>query len=127
MDINEIKLKLSGSANISEQLELGNEYSLTISNAECREVREVPNDDGTVNRIYNLKLSEMSEVNIISGQKVIQSKKKGSQSQKLRMAIYQVWLDEYQASIEFDKYYEKQMSDLIKQIQSEAFIGDRLA
>ena len=79
MDLNEKKASLKGRVNISKELELGKCYDLTVKDAECREVKEIPCDDGTKNIIYSIVVSELSEMNIISENGVIPAKKKGSQ------------------------------------------------
>lgn len=84
MEVNEYKIKLSGSANIPQGLINGKGYDLTISDAEVRKIERIPNDSGQEDEIASLKISEMSEVNIISEKTVIKARKRGSQSQKLR-------------------------------------------
>ena len=93
MEINEHQIRLTGKANLISGLENGKEYDLTISSADVRKIEEVPNDDGTYNRVATLKISEMSEVNIISEKEVIKSKSKKSASQRLRGRSY-VWCSE---------------------------------
>ena len=66
-------VKVIGRAEIPEDLVLGNEYDLTIANVECRKTEEVPNDDGTNTKIYYLKISAMSEINIVGEREIIKS------------------------------------------------------
>jgi hypothetical protein len=109
---NELKIKLAGIACINMPIILGQNYDLTIKNVECREVKEIPNDDGTSNIIYKLMISELSEINIITGRDIIKAKKKGSQSQILRLAIQDKWEQEGQDG-DFDDFYVKQMNNVI--------------
>ena len=62
MQINEYSLKLTGKANIPQPLKLGFSYDLEIKNAEIRKSEQIPNDDGTMDEIYKLEISELSEV-----------------------------------------------------------------
>jgi len=56
--INERKLRVNGAGNIPKDLELGKAYDLVIENAEVRKSEEHPNDNGTINRVYTLRVSE---------------------------------------------------------------------
>lgn len=114
MDLNEIKLKINGTVNINKPLKLGKDYDLTVSNAEVRSVGErLPNDDGTYNEIYKIRLSELSEVNIISEHEIIRGKKRrGSMAQKLRYEIQKRW-DDLGLECDFEDYYNKEMSEII--------------
>jgi hypothetical protein len=89
MNLNELKFKLSGTANLQKPLKLGSMYDLTISDAEVRSAGErVPLDDGSYNEVYKLKFSELSEINIISEKEVVMAKpKRGSKAQKFRMSL----------------------------------------
>lgn len=111
--INEQKIKLAGIANISTPLILGQNYDLTMKNVECRKIEETPNDDGSSDKIYKLLISELSEINIIAGRDILKAKKKGSQSKRLRWEIQKKW--ELEGGEEdFDDYYAKEMSEIIK-------------
>ena len=44
LNINENKLKLSGTANLSKELELTKNYDIIIKNAEVRKIEDLPTD-----------------------------------------------------------------------------------
>lgn len=86
--VNERAIKLSGQANIEQDLVLSHEYSILIENVECRGVEELPNDDGTTDKIFKLKASPLSRLTIKADNgEIITTKTKGSPSQRLRNAI----------------------------------------
>lgn len=90
LTLNENKMKLSGSANLPHQLINGKSYALTISEAEVRGVSEDPNDNGTFDRTFKMRISEKSEINIISEKEIIKATpKKGSKSQAWRFLVSQ--------------------------------------
>ena len=118
---NEIQLKITGSANIPNGLELGKEYDLTLSNVECRKSEEHPNDDGSVNKVFTVKLSPFSEVNIISEKEIIKGKAKGgSMSQVIRRFIC---FDLYAAespNCTPDEFYQKIQSEFLESLKIRA-------
>lgn len=115
MEINEHQLRISGKSNIISGLTIGKNYDLTIGDCECRKIEEVPNDNETCNKIYTLKISEMSEVNIISEKEIIKSKPKvKTQSQVLRWKIEQRWQDTG-SDLEKEDFYIKEMSRIISE------------
>lgn len=115
MPINEKMLRISGRCNIESQLVIGKEYDLTISGVECRKAEEVPTDNGMVDKIFTLRLSNLSEVNIISEGEIVKSKPKvKSQSQALRWLIEQKW-GETGSELDKEDFYIKEMSRIIKE------------
>jgi hypothetical protein len=112
MEVNERKLKLFGTANLPQSLELGKVYDLEITNAEVRSAGElISNDDGTANEIFRVKISELSEITLKDEKQFIKARKsKGSMAQKLRMEIMNGWSGEG----EFEDYYTKQMAEIIE-------------
>ena len=118
MTINEHQIKLSGKANVISGLTNGKTYDLTISEAECRKIEEIPNDDGTCNRIALLRISELSKVNIIGEGEIIQSKKKKlTQSQYLRLAIERK-LEQSGSDLEREDFYIKEMTRIISEYKN---------
>lgn len=113
LKLNENQLKISGRCNILSGLTLGKTYDLTLKDVECRKSEEIPTDDGEKNIIYTLRISNLSEVNVIGEGEIIQTKKKKTtQSQVLRMKIEERW---EQSGSELDKedFYIKEMSRII--------------
>lgn len=113
MEIREQKIKLSGVANIPQPLEMSKDYDLQITNAEVRKIEEIPNDDGTMDKQFCIKISEMSEVFISFGKEIIKARKKGSQAQILRYKL-QDMADKL--GKEREDYYKRYMSALIEKI-----------
>ena len=114
MDTNEKSIRLSGTANIRKELELEKNYDLTISNAEVRKVEQIGNNDGTYDKIFHLRISVMSEVNIIGDKELIKAKPKGTQSQMLRAIIRLLWEQQYQGDYEdFENFYKEELTKLI--------------
>lgn len=87
-EVNERVIKLSGQVNVAQDLELTKCYHLLVEGAECRSVSELPNDDGTINRVFSLKVSELCRLTLKDGGQLIKTKAKGSPSQRLRNSIY---------------------------------------
>ena len=115
MEINEHQVKLSGKCNILSGLTNAKTYDLTISNAEVRKIEETPNDDETYNRVAVLKISDLSEINIISEGEIVKSKPKvKTQSQVLRWKIEQKWQDTG-SDLEKEDFYIKEMSRIISE------------
>lgn len=111
MDLNENKIRLSGVANIPSGLTNGKSYDLTLKDVEVRKVEEVPNDDGTYDKIFSLKISELSEINIIDERTIITAKKKPSkQSVVLRMVLEEKARN---LGLDTEEYYKKRMSEII--------------
>lgn len=113
MEINEHVLKISGKANILSGLTIGKNYDITVGDLECRKSEEIPTDNGKVDKIYTLRLSNLSEVSIISENEIIKSTQKTrSQSQVLRWKIEQRW-QESGSDLEKEDFYIKEMSRII--------------
>lgn len=117
MEINERKLKILGQVNIDRELEHGKEYQIAIEKAEMRGISEEPNDDGTIDRIFKLKISEMSKVNLLNDKgELIKGKRKGSASQELRRCILQYYDEQLSGDGEYlnsENFYQLEMSKLI--------------
>lgn len=108
---NEFKLKLGGTANLNKELELTKNYDIVIKNAEVRKTEDLPNDNGSFDRVFTLKISELSEIEIIGDRDAISAKKKGSQAKLLRFEIQQR-ADEL--GEDRDAFYTKEMSIIIE-------------
>lgn len=112
MEINEFKIKLTGTANVIKELVLGKSYDLHLTEAEVRSVKEIPNDDNTKDRIYTIQISELSAVQIISEKETIRARKMGSQSQKLRVVLIH---EADEAGQDRELYYKNEMTKIIKE------------
>jgi hypothetical protein len=91
--INELKVKLSGTVNIPREILTNAIIDLKINRADCLDYRLINNQDGSFNKIFNVKISELSEVEFISDREKIDGNKKKSASQRLRGRAY-VWTAE---------------------------------
>lgn len=113
MIINENKLKIQGSLNILSSLEIDKTYDFTCSNLEITGSQDRTNNDGTINRTFIGRLNELSEINLIGEGEIIQTKKKkGSQSQVLRMKIEERW-EQMGSEMDKEDFYTKEMSKII--------------
>jgi hypothetical protein len=86
MEINSHIIKLSGSAELDRQLDLGKEYKFFGTGA-VSDINHSSNEDGTFDQVHKLKLLTLA---IESEGELIPAKDKGRQSQKLRKAIYSI-------------------------------------
>jgi hypothetical protein len=91
--INELKVKLSGTVNIPREILTNAIIDLKINRADCLDYRLINNQDGSFNKVFNVKISELSEVEFISDREKIEGNKKKSASQRLRGRAY-VWTAE---------------------------------
>lgn len=118
MKINEIKIRLSGTASINQPLDLCKNYDISISNAEVRKVEEVPNDDGTADKIYKIAISSFSEVTLIGEKEMIKAEvRKGSQSQILRKVITELWEQQHAGEIDKEEFYKNYMAAIIETVK----------
>ena len=111
MTTNEYKIKLTGIANTERPLKNGFCYDLEIKEVEVRKIERVPNDDGSEDEIASLRISELSEITIKSGEKEMRAVKKGSQSRVLRAVLEQKADD---LGIDREKYYQQRMTEIIE-------------
>jgi hypothetical protein len=110
MTENENRIKIKGSANIVNPLELGREYDITAS-CTCTDEKIVDNQDGSIDHIYSLKL--VGNVNIISSKEIIKAEvKKSSMSACLRFWIRDWWISEGSIG-ELDLFYKEKMQEII--------------
>lgn len=111
MKVNEYKLKITGSLNLSAPLNIDTDYDLTVANLSITACSDISNNDGTINRVFKGVLSELSEVNIIGQKEFITAKKKGSQAKVLRYAIEEL---ADRRGEEREEFYQRQMTKLIQ-------------
>jgi hypothetical protein len=116
METNEYRLKISGICNIPQPLRNGFTYDLEILNAEVREIKRVPTDDGQEDEIAKLVVSELSEVVLKSNGKPMTATKKGSQSKLMRYLIQQI---AEKKGLDPDKYYQERMAESIDKLKLE--------
>lgn len=114
MEINEYKIRLSGTANIPRELKNTDTYDLTISNAVIDGKSFKPNEDGTENLIHSVKISEMSEVNLIGVGDIIPAKKKGSQSAVLH---WELCKEADELGIDREEHYKSEMTKFISEVK----------
>lgn len=127
LKLNESKIRLGGTANIAKPLELGNTYDLTIKDVECREVKDLPNDDGTKNVVSLLRISELSTVTVISEKEAVVASKQGSQSQMVRWLDNQI-ADEEGADreIHYKEYMDREIENKKEQLENAKFVNIEL-
>lgn len=88
--ISELKVKLSGTVTIPKEILTNATIDLKINRADCLDYRVINNHDGSFYKVYNVKISEISEVEFISDREKIEGNKKKSASQRLRGRAY-IW------------------------------------
>ena len=115
MDINEFKIKLTGTANIDQELDNSKTYDLTITNAEVRKKSYDPNDNGTENLTHTIKISELSEINLIGQGEIIKAKKKGSQAKVLRFILME---EADMLGMDREQHYQDEMNLFISQVKN---------
>lgn len=113
MEINERILKINGSVNISEGLELDTDYSIMITGG-CYRKEQVSQEDGTSNMVYKIKPITIDLIDK-TGKKV-PTKDKGSFSKKWRNFIWQMGLD-YDALAEKQWQYREEILEFIKKLE----------
>lgn len=91
--ISEIKVKLSGTVIIPREILTNATIDLKINRADCLDYRVINNHDGSFYKVYNVKISEVSEVEFITDREKIEGNKKKSASQRLRGRAY-IWTAE---------------------------------
>jgi len=91
--ISELKVKLSGTVTIPREILTNATIDLKINRADCLGYRVINNRDGSFCKVYNVKISEISEVEFISDREKIEGNKKKSASQRLRGRAY-IWTAE---------------------------------
>lgn len=116
LEIDEYKIRLSGTANISRPLKEDSCVDLTVGAVDVVDVTNPVNNNGTKNQIFKLKISEKSEINIISEKDIIRAVRKGSQSKLQRYLIEQL-AEKYDEEPEV--YYIKRMTENISKLKKE--------
>ena len=110
-EINEYIIHFTGSANIPEELKLGNNYEITL-NADTYSLKAKDRQDGSIDIYYSLKLITAS---IKTDKGEIIAKDKRHYSQKLRGAIYAMQSSEG-IVINEEEFYNKSMQYLINNL-----------
>ena len=91
--INELKVKLSGTVNVPRELLTNATLDLKIKNADCLDYRLVNKQNGEYDKVYNVKVSELSQVEFIKDKEKMIGEKKKSASQRLRGRAF-IWCEE---------------------------------
>jgi hypothetical protein len=108
--INENILHLGGTATLPEKLEVGGDYTLGVL-VSCDSAKLKSNDDGTFDMTYYCRPTGEIVINTKWG-KNIRAKGRGSQAQKLYMALMQEHVESGFGG-EFNSFYEKVMVKMI--------------
>lgn len=91
--INELKVKLSGTVNIPRELISNSTVDLKINRVDCLDYRLVNKQDGSFDKVFNIKISELSQVEFIKDEEKMLGEKKKSVSKRLRGRAY-IWCEE---------------------------------
>ena len=112
--INELKVKLSGTVNIPRELLTNATLDLKINNADCLDYRLINKQDGSFDKVFNVKISELSEVEFIKDTEKMLGEKKKSVSKRLRNRIW-IWANDNDAT-DFEALYEITISKIINNL-----------
>lgn len=105
-DLNERQLKITGSVNFFEEINVDNEVGI-IGNLQVYEVAKRNNNDNTYNLIYKAKFP--AGVELVDSGRQIRTKDKSKKSQQLRRKIMEMDNSE--------EYYQRTMDKLIHNIE----------
>src|SRR3990172_1191094 len=100
LNINENILRLTGKVNLAQPLELGNDYTITVTGA-ITTATTIDLHDGSYDRIFKLEPRLVTAID--DKGETIKIKDKGSQAQKLRNRLYKIF--EETPHGEFEDFY----------------------
>jgi hypothetical protein len=112
MNINSHILRISGNAELPNEVILGDNYEVKI-NGTIVKTQDSDNHDGTYDRLYTLKPILVETVDN-QGQS-IKAKDTRSESQLLRGILKKIWIDN-NIDEEFEKWYSKAHSEIRKHL-----------
>lgn len=114
LNLNENRLRLSGTANLSKPLTLNSNYDMIIKNGEVRSSKKVINDDGSYDEIYQLVITPLTEIEIVGNNEIVKAQKKGTMSQVLRREIID-WADD--EGKDRETFYQEKMITIINEVK----------
>lgn len=101
--INARWIKLTGKANIPEELQIGKSYSIA-NNVEITQEQKINNQDGTFDVVYKAEVLT-TEILKDNGQ-TIKAKDTRQNSVKIRKVLFAIWSSK-ETSVPFDVLYDK--------------------
>ena len=110
MEVSNFVLKLSGKAELPQDIEMGNNYHISLSGA-VPKVEEHDNENGTVTRIYTFKPVKVELLDQLGN--TLQLKDTRSKSQLFRARVFGIWKQVYKEEA-FEELYDKLMDHLIE-------------
>ena len=121
MELNERIIKITGSANIVDELEISHDYDITLK-CNCINENKIDNQNGTYDMIYKLKIHSEMQV-IDKGGKILKAlpKNQRTKSQHLRLKIQQLWDMEFKEQYESEQFYEMYMDKFIDHIRKRIY------
>lgn len=108
-NISSYALKLQGKAELPREIEIGNNYHISLEGS-ITNFTESDNDDGTHSRIYTFKPVKLELLDKLG--KTIKLRDARSKSQLWRARVWSVW-KEQNINMPFEQYYENTMDNLI--------------
>lgn len=102
-------LKLTGKAELPREIEMGNNYHVSLSGS-IPKVEEHDNEDGTLSRVYTFKPVKLELLNPLG--ETLQLKDARSKSQLFRARCWAIWKNTSNAT-DFDTFYDALMNNLI--------------
>lgn len=103
-------LRLSGKAELPQEIDMGNNYHISLSGS-VPKVEEHDNEDGTVTRIYTFKPVKVELLDKLGS--TLQLKDTRSKSQLFRARVFGIWKQVYKEEA-FDELYDALMDNLIE-------------
>ena len=100
LNINENILRLTGKVNLAQPLELGNDYTITVTGA-ITAATTIDLHDGSFDRIFKLEPRLVTAID--DKGETLKIKDKGSHAQKLRSRLYRIF--EESPHGEFENFY----------------------
>jgi hypothetical protein len=115
--MNEFSITIKGKTNIEDSLDDTKEYSVAFERLACEGIAKTPNEDGTYS--YNYKLKSTGVVTVITGDKIIRGKAKGSKAQAYRRKLYILYEQGYSAEYkDFEDFYSNWMDNKITELDN---------
>lgn len=112
MEKNSNKLKLVGTVELMEELQLSHNYHVAVEGSITGSSKN-DNEDGTFDETYKLKIATLELLN--DKGEVIKAKDKRSMSKKLRGAIY-FWREDHKPEVDDELFYNDSMGKIIANI-----------
>lgn len=99
-------LRLTGKAELPREIEMGNNYHVSLSGA-VKSITNHDNEDGTVARMYTFKAIKVELLDELG--ETLKLKDTRSNSQRFRSLVYKYYINNAM-TVEFDDFYDGVMN-----------------